>query len=71
MPYTGCIVCAGCYDRLEEQSHIFVLCSPQDKFRMEKVKTEVKLLTRNATDDMKKQLTCMIEEDLIKILSDA
>jgi hypothetical protein len=43
----------------------------QDKFRIEKAKTEVKLLTSNATDDMKKELTGMIEEDLIKILSNA
>lgn len=42
----------------------------QDKFRMERAKTEVKLFTRNTTDDMRKQLVNMNEGDLIKILSD-
>jgi hypothetical protein len=40
-----------------------------DKFRMERAKTEVKLLTRNTTDEMKKQLAGMTETDLVKILS--
>ena len=42
-----------------------------DKFRMERAKTEVKLLTRSTTDEMKKQLADMTETDLIKILSNA
>ena len=28
MPYACCIVCVGCYNRIEELSHIFILCSP-------------------------------------------